>query len=188
MTNATTHDINEIKRRMQGASGVLKTELAGLRTGRASAHLLDPVMVDAYGAQMPLNQVATVSVPEARLISVNVWDRSLVHPVEKAIVNSNLGLSPATEGQTIRLRIPELNEERRKELVKVAHKYAETARVAVRHVRRDAMDVIKKLEKEHKISKDDHDRFSGEVQKATDAGIADIDHMLAAKEKEILTV
>ena len=145
-------------------------------------------MVDAYGAQMPLNQVATVSVPEPRLISVNVWDRSLVHPVEKAIVNSNLGLSPATEGQTIRLRIPELNEERRKELVKVAHKYAETARVAVRHVRRDAMDVIKKLEKDHKISKDDHERFSTEIQKATDAGIADIDHMLAGKEKEILTV
>ena len=188
MANATTHDLNEIKRRMQGASGVLKAELSGLRTGRASAHLLDPVMVDAYGAQMPLNQVATVSVPEPRMISVNVWDRSLVHPVEKAIVNSNLGLSPATEGQTIRLRIPELNEERRKELVKVAHKYAETARVAVRHVRLDAMDVIKKLEKEHKISKDDHDRFSGEVQKATDAGIAEIDHMLATKEKEILTV
>jgi ribosome recycling factor len=188
MANATTHDLNEIKRRMQGASGVLKAEWSGLRTGRASAHLLDPVMVDAYGAQMPLNQVATVSVPEPRMISVNVWDRSLVHPVEKAIVNSNLGLSPATEGQTIRLRIPELNEERRKELVKVAHKYAETARVAVRHVRRDAMDVIKKLEKEHKISKDDHDRFSGEIQKATDAGIAEIDHMLAAKEKEILTV
>ena len=114
--------------------------------------------------------------PEPRLLSVNVWDRSLVHPVEKAIVNSNLGLSPATEGQTIRLRIPELNEERRKELVKLAHKYAETARVAVRHVRRDAMDVIKKLEKDHKISKDDHDRFSGEIQKATDAGIAEIDH------------
>jgi len=188
MTNMTTHDINEVKRRMQGASSVLKTELSGLRTGRASAHLLDPVMVDAYGAQMPLNQVATVSVPEPRLISVNVWDRSLVHPVEKAIVNSNLGLSPATEGQTIRLRIPELNEERRKELVKVAHKYAETARVAVRHVRRDAMDTIKKLEKDHKISKDDHERFSGEIQKATDAGIADIDHMLAGKEKEILTV
>jgi ribosome recycling factor len=188
MTNMTTHDINEIKRRMQGASAVLKTELSGLRTGRASAHLLDPVMVDAYGAQMPLNQVATVSVPEPRLISVNVWDRSLVHPVEKAIVNSNLGLSPATEGQTIRLRIPELNEERRKELVKLAHKYAETARVAVRHVRRDAMDVIKKLEKDHKISKDDHERFSTEIQKVTDSGIAEIDHMLAGKEKEILTV
>jgi len=149
---------------------------------------VDPVTVDAYGAEMPLNQVASVTVPEPRLISVNVWDRSLVHAVEKAIVNSNLGLSPATEGQTIRLRIPELNEERRKELVKVAHKYAETARVAVRHVRRDAMEVLKKLEKDHKISKDDHDRFSAEVQKATDNGIADIDHLLAAKEKEILTV
>jgi len=183
-----THDINEIKRRMQGASSVLKTELSGLRTGRASAHMLDPVMVEAYGAQMPLNQVASVSIPEPRLIAVNVWDRSLVHAVEKAIVNSNLGLSPATEGQMIRLRIPELNEERRKELVKIAHKYAETARVAVRHVRRDAMDLIKKLEKEHKISKDDHDHFSGDVQKATDAGIADIDHMLAGKEKEILTI
>ena len=183
-----THDINEIKRRMAGASTALKGELSGLRTGRASAHLLDPVMVEAYGAQMPLSQVATTSIPEPRMISVNVWDRSLVHAVEKAIVNSNLGLSPATEGQTIRLRIPELNEDRRKELVKLAHKYAETARVAVRHVRRDAMEIIKKLEKEHKISKDDHDRFSGDIQKATDAGIAEIDHTLAGKEKEILTV
>jgi ribosome recycling factor len=183
-----TYDINEIKRRMAGASTALKTELSGLRTGRASAHLLDPVTVDAYGQHMPLNQCASVTVPEPRLISVNVWDRSLVHAVEKAIVNSNLGLSPATEGQTIRLRIPELNEERRKELVKVAHKYAETARVAVRHVRRDAMDLIKKLEKDHKISKDDHDRHSSEIQKATDAGIAEIDHLLAGKEKEILTV
>jgi ribosome recycling factor len=183
-----THDINEIKRRMQGASAVLKTELSGLRTGRASAHMLDPVMVEAYGAQMPLIQVASVTVPEPRLIAVNVWDRSLVHAVEKAIVNSNLGLSPATEGQVLRLRIPELNEDRRKELVKVAHKYAETARVAVRHVRRDAMETVKKLEKDHKISKDDHDRFSGDIQKATDAGIAEIDHLLAGKEKEILTV
>jgi len=183
-----TYDINDIKRRMQGASSALKTELSGLRTGRASAHLLDPVMVEAYGNQMPLIQCASVTVPEPRLISVNVWDRSLVKAVEKAIVDSNLGLSPATEGQTIRLRIPELNEERRKELVKIAHKYAETARVAVRHVRRDAMDLIKKLEKDHAISKDDHDRHSAEVQKATDAGIAEIDHLLSAKEKEILTV
>jgi ribosome recycling factor len=182
------YDLNEIKRRMQGAIGVLKNELSGLRTGRASAHMLDPVMVDAYGAQMPLNQVASVTIPEPRLISVNVWDRSLVHAVEKAIINSNLGLSPATEGQTIRLRIPELNEERRKELVKVAHKYAETARVAVRHVRRDGMEAIKKQEKDHKISKDDHDRFSGDIQKATDGSISEIDHILAAKEKEILTV
>lgn len=183
-----TYDINEIKRRMHGASAVLKNELSGLRTGRASAHLLDPVMVEAYGAQMPLQQCASVTVPEPRMISVNVWDRTLVHAVEKAIVNSNLGLSPATEGQTIRLRIPELNEERRKELVKVAHKYAETARVAVRHVRRDAMDMIKKLEKDHKISKDDHERYSADIQKATDSGISEIDQMLTAKEKEILTV
>ena len=184
----STHDIEELKRRMHGATAVLKTELSGLRTGRASAHLLDPVHVDAYGSQMPLNQVASVTVPEPRLISVNVWDRSLVHAVEKAIVNSNLGLSPSTEGQVIRLRIPELNEERRRELVKVAHKYAETARVAVRHVRRDGLDVLKKLEKDHNISKDDHDRFSGDIQKATDAVIAEIDQMLGAKEKEILTV
>ena len=183
-----THDLNELKRRMHGATAVLKTELSGLRTGRASAHLLDPVHVEAYGAQMPLNQVATVSVPEPRMISVNVWDRSLIHAVEKAIVNSNLGLSPATEGQVIRLRIPELNEERRRELVKLAHKYAETARVVVRHVRRDGMDVIKNLEKNHKISKDDHERFSADIQKATDAGIAEIDQTLGAKEKEILTV
>jgi len=187
MANAT-HDINELKRRMHGATSVLKTELSGLRTGRASANLLDPVHVDAYGSQMPLNQVATVSVPEPRMLTVNVWDKSLVHAVEKAIVNSNLGLSPATEGQVLRLRIPELNEERRKELVKVAHKYAETARVAVRHVRRDGLDVLKKLEKDHKISKDDHDRASAEVQKATDAVIAEIDQMLGQKEKEILTV
>ena len=187
MTNAT-YDINDVKRRMQGASTALKNELSGLRTGRANAHLLDPVMVEAYGQQMHLNQCASVTVPEPRLISVSVWDRSLVHAVEKAIVNSNLGLSPATEGQTIRLRIPELNEERRKELVKVAHKYAETARVAVRHVRRDAMEAIKKMEKDHQISKDDHDRYSAEVQKATDAGIAEVDHLLAGKEKEILTV
>ena len=185
---STTHDLNEIKRRMQGTSSVLKTELSGLRTGRASAHLLDPIMVEAYGAQMPLNQVASVSIPEPRLIAVNVWDRSLVHAVEKAIINSNLGLSPATEGQMVRLRIPELNEERRRELVKIAHKYAETARIAVRHVRRDAMETVKKLEKDHKISKDDHDHFSGDIQKATDGGISEIDHMLAAKEKEILTV
>ncbi|MDP2410591.1 MAG: ribosome recycling factor [Pseudolabrys sp.] len=187
MANAT-YDINDIKRRMQGASAALKGELSGLRTGRASTGLLDPVMVDAYGSQMPLQQCASVTIPEPRLISVSVWDRSLVKAVEKAIVDSNLGLSPATEGQTIRLRIPELNQDRRKELVKLAHKYAESARVAVRHVRRDAMDVIKKLEKDHDISKDDHDRYSAEIQKATDAGIAEVDQMLAAKEKEILTV
>ena len=181
-------DINELKRRMQGATASLKHELGGLRTGRAAASMLEPVQVEAYGSHMPLNQVATISVPEPRLLSVQVWDKSMVKAVEKAIVDSNLGLSPATEGQVLRLRIPELNEERRKELVKVAHKYAENAKVAVRHVRRDAMDLIKKLEKDHAISKDDHDRYSAEVQKATDAGIAEIDHLLATKEKEILTV
>jgi ribosome recycling factor len=185
---SATHDLNELKRRMQGALQAFKQELGGLRTGRASATMLDPVQVDAYGTHMPLNQLATVSVPEPRLISVQVWDRSMVHAVEKAIVNANLGLSPATEGQVLRLRIPELNEERRKELVKIAHKYAEAARIAVRHVRRDGLDVLKKLEKDHKISKDDHDRDSEQVQKATDQSISEVDHMLAAKEKEILTV
>lgn len=185
---ATTHDLNDLKRRMQGALGVLKQELSGLRTGRANANLLEPVQVDAYGTHMPLSQLATVSVPEARLLSVQVWDRSMVHAVEKAITAANLGLNPQTEGQVIRLRVPELNEERRRELVKVAHKYAEAARVAVRHVRRDGIDVIKKLEKDHQISKDDHERYSNDIQKATDQSIHDIDQLLATKEKEILTV
>jgi ribosome recycling factor len=185
---AATFDINDIKRRMAGALQVLKQELSGLRTGRASAHLLDPIHVDAYGTSMPLNQVATVSVPEPRLLSVQVWDKSMVKATEKAIVDSNLGLSPATEGQVIRLRIPELNEDRRKELVKVGHKYAETARIAVRHVRRDGMDILKKQEKNHVISQDDHKRLDGEVQKATDQAISEIDQLLASKEKEILTV
>ena len=181
-------DMSDLKRRMQGAIAALKHELSGLRTGRASASLLEPVQVEAYGSHMPLSQVASVNVPEPRLLTVQVWDRSMVHAVEKAIVNSNLGLSPSTEGQTIRLRIPELNEERRKELVKVAHKYAEAARIAVRHVRRDGMDVLKKLEKDHKISEDEHKRHDGDVQKATDASITEIDQVLAAKEKEIMTV
>ena len=185
---AANHDINELKRRMQGAIGVLKTELSGLRTGRASTHLLDPIHVEAYGQSMPLNQLATVSVPQPRMISVQVWDRSMVNPVEKAIMAANLGLTPSSEGQVIHLRIPELNEERRKELVKVAHKYAEAAKVAVRHVRRDGMDALKKSEKDHQISQDDHKRMDNEVQKATDQAITDIDHMLAAKEKEIMTV
>jgi ribosome recycling factor len=183
-----THDLNELKRRMQGATALLKQELGGLRTGRASASLLEPVQVEAYGSHMPLNQLATVSVPEARLLSVQVWDKSMVHAVEKAILAANLGLNPSTEGQVLRLRIPELNEERRKELVKVAHKYAEAAKVAVRHVRRDGLDVLKRLEKEHKISEDDGKRSAEQVQKATDEMIAEIDRMLATKEKEILTV
>jgi ribosome recycling factor len=185
---APTHNLDELKRRMTGAITVLKQELSGLRTGRASAGLVDHVQVEAYGSHMPLNQLATVSVPEPRLISVQVWDKSMVKAVEKAIVDSNLGLSPATEGQVLRLRIPELNEERRKELVKVAHKYAEAAKVAARHVRRDGLDVLKKLEKNHEMSEDDQKRHADEVQKATDGTIAEIDQLLAAKEKEILTV
>lgn len=186
--SSDTFDINDLKRRMQGATASLKHELGGLRTGRAAISMVEPVQVEAYGNHMPLNQVATVSVPEPRLLSVQVWDKSMVKAVEKAIVDSNLGLSPATEGQIIRLRIPELNQDRRKELVKVAHKYTEAARVAVRHVRRDGLDVIKKLEKDHKISEDDQTRFSSDVQKATDSVIAEIDQMLAVKEKEIMTV
>jgi ribosome recycling factor len=185
---SATHDINELKRRMQGAMQALKQELAGLRTGRASAGLLDPIQVEAYGSHMPLNQLATVSVPEPRLISVQVWDRSMVHAVEKAIANSHLGLTPSTEGQVLRLRIPELNEERRKELVKVAHKYVEAAKVAVRHVRRDGLDVLKKALKDHQMSEDDEKRAAEQVQKLTDETIGEIDRMLAGKEKEILTV
>jgi ribosome recycling factor len=185
---AGNFDINDLKRRMEGALTALKHELGGLRTGRAAISMVEPVQVEAYGSHMPLNQVATVSVPEPRMLSVQVWDKSMVKAVETAIVNSNLGLSPATEGQVIRLRIPELNEERRKELVKVAHKYTEAARVAVRHVRRDGLDTLKKLEKDHQISEDDEKRLSNEVQKATDAAIAEVDKALATKEKEILTV
>ena len=184
----TTFDMNDLKRRMQGALGSLKQELAGLRTGRASTALLEHVQVEAYGSHMPLNQLATISAPEPRLLNVQIWDRSMIHPVEKAISAANLGLTPSTEGQVIKLRIPELNEERRREIVKVAHKYTEAARVAVRHVRRDGLELLKKLEKEHKISEDEHDRQAGEVQKATDATIAEVDKLLAGKEKEIMTV
>ncbi|MBN8963851.1 MAG: ribosome recycling factor [Rhizobiales bacterium] len=187
MTSAN-FDIGELRRRMQGALGVLKQELSGLRTGRASAHLLDPIQVEAYGQNMPLNQVATVNVPQPRMISVQVWDRSMVNAVEKAIIAANLGLTPSSEGQVIHLRIPELNEERRKELVKVAHKYAEAAKVSVRHVRRDGLDLLKKMEKDHQISQDDQKRMEGEVQKATDQAILDVDQMTATKEKEIMTV
>jgi ribosome recycling factor len=185
---ATTFDMNDLKRRMQGAVASLKTELAGLRTGRASPGLLEHIQVEAYGSHMPLNQLATISVPEPRLLHVQVWDRSMIHPIEKAISAANLGLTPSSEGQVIRLRVPELNEERRKEIVKVAHKYTEAARIAVRHVRRDGLETLKKLEKDHKIGEDEHNRHAGEVQKATDATIADVDKLLAGKEKEIMTV
>lgn len=186
--SATTFDLADIKRRMQGAVNSLKHDLGSLRTGRASASLLDPIQIDAYGAMMPINQVATVSVPEPRLLSVQVWDRGMVHAVEKAIRDSDLGLNPQTEGQVIRLRIPEMNEQRRKEMVKVAHKYAEEARVAVRHVRRDGLDLLKKLEKDGTIGQDDEKRQAEQVQKATDQAITEVDQALAGKEKEIMQV
>jgi ribosome recycling factor len=181
-------DLADLKRRMQGAIASLKHELGGLRTGRASAALLEPVMVEAYGQSMPINQVATVSVSEARALAVQVWDKNMVGAVDRAIRDANLGLSPTVEGQILRIRIPELNEQRRKELAKIAHKYSEESRVAVRHVRRDGMDMLKKLVKDKVISEDDEKRHETEVQKATDAAIADIDQALAAKEKEIMQV
>lgn len=185
---AAEFDLDDIKRRMRGAVNSLKSDLAGLRTGRASTNLLDPITVDAYGSAMPINQVATVSVPEPRLLSVQVWDRGMVGAVEKAIRESDLGLNPQTEGQVIRLRIPEMNEQRRKEMVKVAHKYAEEARVAVRHVRRDGLDTLKKLEKDGDIGQDDEKRQADQVQKATDEHVSEVDQVLAAKEKEIMQV
>ena len=181
-------DLNDIKRRMQGAHATLKGELNGLRTGRASAGLLEPVQVEAYGQRMPITQVASISVPEPRALTVSVWDKTMVAAVDKAIRDSNLGLSPTIEGTTLRIRIPELNEQRRKEMVKVAHKYTEDARVAVRHVRRDGIDVLKRLLKEHAVSEDDEKRQAAEVQKATDDAIKEIDGLLAAKEKEIMQV
>jgi ribosome recycling factor len=181
-------DINEIKRRMDGALKALHTEFSGLRTGRASASLLEPVMVEAYGSTMPLTQVGTVGVPEPRLLTVQVWDRSMVSAVEKAIMNAGLGLNPMSDGQLVRVPIPDLSEERRKELVKVASKYAEQGKVAVRNVRRDGMDSLKKLEKDGEISQDEHKRFADQIQAATDDFVAKIDEALASKEKDILKV
>ena len=188
MASLPTFDLADLKRRMQGALTTLKHELAGLRTGRASAGLLEPVQVEAYGQRLPLLQVASISVPEPRALSVSVWDKGMVQAVDKAIRDANLGLSPTVEGTTLRIRIPELNEQRRKEMVKVAHKYAEDARVAVRHVRRDGFDVLKKLLKEHAMAEDDEKRHETDVQKATDQTIGEIDGLLAAKEKEIMQV
>ena len=183
-----TYNKAELDRRMNGAVGTLKTELAGLRTGRASAALLDPVKVEAYGNVMPINQVGTVSTPEPRLITVQVWDKSMVKAVEKAIRDSGIGLNPQTDGQLLRIPIPELNEERRKELVKLAHKYSEAARVAIRNVRRDGMDALKKAEKDGKIGQDEQHKHGDELQKLTDAHIHDVDAALHAKEQEILQV
>ena len=180
------YDKADLERRMAGATESLKGDLNGLRTGRASTALLDPVTVEVYGSHMPLNQVATVSAPEPRMLSVQVWDKSNVTPVEKAIRSAGLGLNPITDGTTLRLPIPDLTEERRKELAKLASKYAENARIAVRNVRRDGMDSLKVDEKKGEISEDERKRLETEVQKMTDATIADIDAAAAAKEKEIL--
>ena len=183
-----TFDKEDMNRRMNGAVGTLKSEFAGLRTGRASAALLDPVTIEAYGNAMPINQLGTVSVPEPRLLTVQVWDKSMVKSVDKAIRDAGLGLNPQMDGQLLRIPVPELNEERRKELAKLASKYTEQARIAVRNVRRDGMEILKKLEKDHKIGQDEHHKFAEELQKLTDAHIRDIDQLLHAKEQEIMQV
>jgi ribosome recycling factor len=181
-------DIDALARRMDGAIEALRKELGGLRTGRASASLLEPITVDAYGSMLPLNQVGTIGVPEPRMLTVTVWDRGLAKATEKAIRDSGLGLNPQTEGGTIRVPLPELTQERRKELGKVAAKYAEHARVAVRNVRRDGMDGLKKAEKDGTISQDEQKTLSDKIQQATDQHIKKVDELLATKEKEIMQV
>jgi ribosome recycling factor len=181
-------DFEDIHRRMEGAISAFKTDIASLRTGRASSNLLDAVLVKAYGSDTPLNQVATVSVPEPRMISVNVWDRSMVGAVDRGIREANLGFNPIVDGNTLRIPLPELNEQRRKELVKVAHGYAENARVAARHVRRDGMDFLKKAEKDGDSREDYHRRAAERVQKLTDETISMVDSLLAGKEAEIMQV
>ncbi len=176
----------DIERRMKGAVESLKGDLGGLRTGRANTSLLDPIVVEVYGSNMPLNQVATVSAPEPRMLSVQVWDKSNMTPVEKAIRNAGLGINPIVDGNNIRLPIPDMTEERRKELVKLAHQYGEKAKIAVRNVRRDGMDGLKTDENKKLISEDDRKRSEAEVQKLTDASIADVDAVMASKEKEIM--
>jgi ribosome recycling factor len=177
---------DDLDRRMKGAVDTLKSDLGGLRTGRANTSLLDPVQVEVYGANMPLNQVATVTVPEPRMLAVQVWDRSNVQPVEKAIRAAGLGINPIVDGQNIRLPIPDMTEERRKELAKLTAQYGEKAKIAARNVRRDGMDALKADEKKGDISQDEQKRLEGEVQKLTDRYVADIDTAVAAKEKEIL--
>lgn len=179
---------DEMSRRMAGAVGTVKAELSGLRTGRASAALLDPVKVDAYGNVSPINQVGTISTPEPRMITVQVWDKGLVKAVDKAIRDAGLGLNPQSDGQLIRIPLPELNEERRKELVKLAHKYAEAGRIAVRNVRRDGMEALKKAEKDHSISQDEQHKQGDDLQKLTDGHIKEIDQALHGKEQEIMQV
>ncbi len=181
-------DIDDLKRRMKGAVDVLHQEFGGLRTGRASASLLEPIVVNVYDSQMPINQVATINVPEARMLTVQVWDRANVQAVDKAIRSSGLGLNPVGEGQLLRIPIPELSEERRVELTKIAGKYAEQARVAVRNVRRDGMDSLKKMEKDGELSQDDQHLWGDEIQELTDQMIEAIDQALATKEQDILRV
>ena len=181
-------ELKELKRRMDGAISAFKSDIASLRTGRASANVLDPVTVEAYGSRVPLNQVANITVPEPRMLSVSVWDKQMVGAVDRGIRESNLGLNPIIDGQNLRIPLPELNEERRKSLVKVAHDYAEKAKVAVRHVRRDGMDTLKKLEKDGDISQDDSRVLSEKVQKLTDDTIAEMDKVVAVKEGEIMQV
>lgn len=181
-------DIDDLKRRMEGALTALKAEFGGLRTGRASISLLEPIVVEAYGSQMPITQVGTINVPEPRMLSVQVWDKTQVAAVEKAIRNANLGINPIVDGQNIRIPIPQLNEERRVELTKIAGKYTEQGRVAVRNVRRDGMEKLKKLEKEGHLSKDEHRMWSEEIQNMTDQYIKQIDHNAATKEAEIMQV
>lgn len=181
-------NLDDIKKRMDGALTALKTEYTGLRTGRANIHLLDPIHVDAYGASTPLNQVGAVSAPEPRMLAVQVWDKGVVNAVEKAIRNAGLGVNPIVDGQTIRVPIPPLNEERRRELAKLAGKYAEAARVAVRNVRRDGMEHLKKLEKDGDISQDQHKKFAEQVQQSTDQFVKSVDQTLASKEEEIMQV
>jgi ribosome recycling factor len=183
-----TFDLKALEKRMDGALAALKTEFGGLRTGRASVHLLDTIHVMAYGASMPLNQVASVSAPEARMLAVNVWDKSQVGAVDRAIREAPLGLNPIMDGQTLRIPIPALSEERRKELQKLAGQFAESARVAVRNVRRDGMDLLKRLEKAHEMSEDQAKGKSNDVQKATDRHIAMIDDLLKHKAEEIMQV
>ena len=185
---ADAYNKDEMNRRMNGAVATLKSEFGGLRTGRASPALLDPVSVEAYGNTVPISQVGTISTPEARMITVQVWDKGLAKAVDKAIRDAGLGLNPQMDGQLLRIPIPELNEERRKELAKLASKYAEAARVAVRNVRRDGMEVLKKLEKDHKIGQDEHHKLGDELQKLTDAHIKEIDQVLHGKEQEIMQV
>lgn len=185
---AEAFDIKTLEKRMEGALAALKTEFTGLRTGRASVHLLDTVQVSAYGSMMPLNQVASVTAPEARMLAVSVWDKSMVGAVDKAIREANLGLNPVVDGQTLRLPIPPLSEERRKELAKLAGKFAEAAKVAVRNVRRDGNDQLKAAEKKGDINEDQLKAKSNDVQKATDKVIGQIDEALKAKEQEIMQV